>query len=178
MVHLETELATYKVDVSQRAELNNFNNDDSFFISQIVQARKQVQVTWSINSLDLILGLVGGFTSIIFSFLAMIIAPYEDFKFNNSLIGSVYPTSPQRDEDEPPIDNRKEAHQALEGTVVERGKFWYRFSEYYCTWILGSCFCCCVKKNSLWWKKRDFRYKRYEKAVENLTKEIDILKHI
>ena len=28
------------------------------------------------------------------------------------------------------------------------------------------------------WKNRDFRYKRYEKAVENLKKEIDILKHI
>lgn len=58
------------------------------------------------------------------------VTPFEDFKFNNSLIGSIYPTSPQRDEDEPPIDNRKEANQALEGTVVERGKFYYTFLEY------------------------------------------------
>ena len=106
------------------------------------------------------------------------IAPYEDFKFNTSLIGSIYPTSPQRDEDEPPIDNRKEANQQMEGTVVERGKFFYRFSEYYCTWMLQCCFCCFVKKESLWWKNRDFRYKRYEKAVERLNEEIDVLKHV
>ena len=135
-------------------------------------------MVWAITSLDLILGLVGGFTAIIWLLLGIIIGPYEEFKFNNSLIGSIYPTSPQRDEDEPPIDNRKDAHQALEGTVVERGKFWYRYSEYFCTWFLR-CFICCAKcKDSRWWKNRDFRYKRYEKAVENLKKEIDILKHI
>ena len=78
-------------------------------MSDLVQSRQQIEVTWSIYSLDLVLGLVGGFTSIIWSFLGLIIAPYEDFRFNNSLIGSIYPTSPQRDEDEPPIENRQEA---------------------------------------------------------------------
>lgn len=66
----------------------------------------------------------------------------------------------------------------MEGTVVERGKFYYRFSEYYCTWILQGCFCCFLNKDGLWWKKRDFRYKRYEKAVERLNEEIDVLKHV
>ena len=65
-----------------------------------------MQVIWAITSLDLILGLVGGFTSIIWLLLSIVIGPYEDFRFNNSLIGSIYPTSPQRDEDEPPIENR------------------------------------------------------------------------
>ena len=73
---------------------------------------------------------MGGFTSIIWATLGMVVQPYEDFKFNNSLVGSIYPTSPQRDEDEPPIANRKEANEALEGTVIERGKFYYTFSEY------------------------------------------------
>ena len=91
----------------------------------------------------MILGLVGGFTSLIWSCLAMVITPYEDFKFQNSLVGSVYPTSPQKDEDEPPIESRDEAMDALEGTVIERGKFNYRFSEYQCTWILSKLCCCC-----------------------------------
>ena len=67
---------------------------------------------------------------------------------------------------------------ALEGTVTERGKFNYRFSEYNCTWLLGLFCCCFIRKESLWWRKRDFRYKRYEKAVERLNEEIDILKHV
>ena len=104
-----TSLADYKVNDSQSTMLNNFQNTKPIFVAEIVQSRKQNEVTWSINSLYLILGLVGGFTSIIWGFLGMVITPYEDFKFNNSLIGSIYPTSPQRDEDEPPIDNRKEA---------------------------------------------------------------------
>ena len=60
----------------------------------------------------------------------MVVGPYEEFKFNNSLAGSMYPTSPQRDEDEPPIASRSEANDALEGTVIERGKFFYKFHDY------------------------------------------------
>ena len=135
-------------------------------------------MTWSINSLDLILGLVGGFTAIIWSTLGLLISPYEDFKFKNSVVGSIYPTSPQRDDDEPPIDNQKDANEALEGTVIERGKFYYSFNEYKFTWILKSFLCCFVKKDGIWWKNRIFKYNRYEKAVQRMDEEIDILKHI
>lgn len=96
----------------------------------MVQSTKQTQITWSIVSLDLILGLVGGITSIIWATLGLILAPYEEFRFNLSLAGSVYPTSPQKDEDEAPIDSRKEATESLEGTVSERGKLFYTFFEY------------------------------------------------
>ena len=81
-------------------------------------------------SLDLILGLVGGVTAIIWSTLGLAIAPYEDFKFQSSLIGSIYPVSPQRDENEKKIDDLPEAYEALEGSVRERGKFFYTFLEY------------------------------------------------
>ena len=75
-----------------------------------VQSRQYMSSTWSIVSLDLILGLVGGVTSIIWTIFSILIGPYESFKFQASLIGSVYPTSPQPDEDEEPdIQTRKEA---------------------------------------------------------------------
>ena len=133
---------------------------------------------WSIVSLDLILGLVGGFTSIIWGTLAMVLAPYEDFKFNSSLAGSMYPTSPQPDAEEPPVDSRNEAKARMEGTVIERGKFFYGFAEYYITWLLDKCCCCCLNRQSRSWKEREFRYARYEAAVERLNEEIDILKHV
>ena len=54
----------------------------------------QQQQTWAYNSLDLILGLVGGFTAMIWATLAFFLVSYEEFKFQNSLVGSIYPLSP------------------------------------------------------------------------------------
>ena len=59
-----------------------------------------VMTEWSIASIDIILGLVGGVSGILWTGLAMLLSPYETFKFNNSLIGMVYPTAPLRDEKE------------------------------------------------------------------------------
>ena len=58
------------------------------------QSRVVDEVSWSINSLDLVLGLVGGVCGIVWSGLAMVLGGYETFKLENSLIGAVYPTSP------------------------------------------------------------------------------------
>ena len=80
-LNLGTDLVDYKVDTQQVNLFLNKGNKQDIFISEMVQSRRQNQITWSINSLDLILGLVGGFTSIIWGTLGMILAPYEDFKF-------------------------------------------------------------------------------------------------
>ena len=53
-----------------------------------------IETEWTIDSIDVILGLVGGVSGIIWTTLAMILAPYEAFKFNNSVIGMVYATAP------------------------------------------------------------------------------------
>ena len=47
----------------------------------IVQSRSYLETTWTLTSLDLYLGLVGGFTSIIWTLFTILIGPYEDFKF-------------------------------------------------------------------------------------------------
>ena len=61
---------------------------------QWVQAPEQYHDIWAVESIDLVLGLVGGFSGILWSMLAMLFGGYETFKLENSLIGSVYPTSP------------------------------------------------------------------------------------
>ena len=104
--------------------------------------------------------------------------PYEEFKFANSLIGQIYPLSPQPKEEDKEIGSRGEAEQVLEGTVLSRGKFYYNFSEYTLTWLLQACCCCCINKESLAWRKRQHRYQNYVKAVEKLNDEVDILKHL
>ena len=70
---------------------------------QFVQSRVVNNQQWAINSLDLVLGLVGGLSGIMWSILALVFGGYESFKLYNSLIGSVYPTTPS-DDDAPSAD--------------------------------------------------------------------------
>ena len=100
----------------------------------------------------------------IWAILVLLFGGYESFKFENSLIGSIYPTSPQKsqcgDDKGNPHSSEGEAKFALIQTVSERGKYWYNYSEYLCTSILKSC-CCCLLKNSTWFQRRIDRLKRH-----------------
>lgn len=58
------------------------------------QSRRVNEYTWSINSLDLVLGVIGGLSGIVWAVLAMLFGGYEAFKYQNSLIGSIYPILP------------------------------------------------------------------------------------
>ena len=149
-----------------------------------MQFREQRTFQWSQATFDLILGLVGGFTSLIWTFLGCLVQPYEDFKFTSTLIGEVYSTSPQPDEFDrntpsaQTAETTDEAKNHLFNTVIEKGNFFYPYYSYMLTYIL-QVFCYgCVCKNTRCWKRRSFEYERYNKAAESLTEEIDILKYI
>ena len=62
--------------------------------------------------------------------------------------------------------------------MAEKGKFYYRYSEYITTWLLSFCCCCKSSRESTWWRKRKFEYDRYEKAVDKLNQQIDIVKFV
>lgn len=141
------------------------------------QSRVQNQFTWSINSLDLVLGLVGGLAGVVYPALFLVFGGYENFKFENSLISSIYPTSPQdfvSDADTSPESERK-AKAAMMKTVSERGKYFYNYSEYLLSWIISSC-CCCACMKTEWYHRRVKRYERHELARSKLAEEIDIIK--
>ena len=116
------------------------------------------------------LGVVGGLSGIIWGTLALIFGGYESFKFENSLIGAVYPTSPQDfgsdnldgGHDDAPQTERKAKH-AMMRTVAERGRYWYTYSEYLAVWFLNTC-CCCFCSRSSWFQKRIERLERHEAA--------------
>lgn len=135
----------------------------------------QNKYTWSVDSLDIVLGLVGGLSGIIWGTLFIIFGSYESFKFENSLIGGVYPTSPSAgDDDDGPPASEQEAKKAMMQNVSERGKYWYTYSEYLATSLLKACCSCC--SNSAWYKKRAKRLERHLEASEKLANEIDICK--
>ena len=85
------------------------------------------------------LGLVGGLSGILWAVMAILFGGYESFMFENSLIGSIYPTSPPVDESEA---SERGAKMAMMRTVAERGKYHYRYDEYLLFSMLKS-FCCC-----------------------------------
>ena len=110
--------------------------------------------------------------------MALIFGSYEAFRLQNSLIGSIYPTSPQdfKGEDllsEDPSSERK-AKLAMMRTVSERGKYWYSYPEYMLVSFLRMCCCCCSKRQCF--QRRLERLERHEEAVDKLANEIDIVK--
>ena len=75
--------------------LNGKNKDSTSVHIVWKQGRRINEYTWSINSLDLVLGVIGGLSGIVWAVLSMVLGGYEAFKYQNSLIGAVYPTAPR-----------------------------------------------------------------------------------
>ena len=61
--------------------------------NQFIQSRVQYTNVWSIQSLDGVLGLVGGVSAVVWAVLSYLLSDYEKFMFENSLVGSIFPTS-------------------------------------------------------------------------------------
>ena len=68
--------------------------DTRVFVQAYQQSRVSDRYEWSVESLDIVLGLVGGFSGIVWSALGYLLMGYQNFKYENSLIGSIFPTSP------------------------------------------------------------------------------------
>ena len=129
---------------------------------------------------------MGGFVGLIWGGLSLIFGGYEAFKLQTSLIGAVYPTSPQGRDESIDDDSDREsesgvprseraAKKMMLNTVAERGKYWYNYSEYLCISLLSS-FCCCFVSDRKWFTKRLQKLKRHQEAGERLSQEIDIVK--
>ena len=164
---------------------NTDDKEQHFGHVQVVygQSRLQYNVEWSVTTIDAVLGTVGGFVGLIWGALALVLGGYESFKLENSLIGAVYPTSPQgREDSDSDSDSSDDKNDMSEGqakrmmlqTVAERGKYHYNYSEFFITSLLNS-FCCCFVSRSKWFKKRMKRVKRHEDACDRLVNEVDIV---
>ena len=141
------------------------------------QSRLQTQNEFAIQSLDIVLGLVGGLSSIIWGCLFLVFGGYETFKLENSLIGTVYATQPNLDTDQEPLhpESEAQAKRHMMRMVVAQGKYFYNYSEYMMTKIL-KCLCNCCCKNKKWYKQRVEKLNRHTDTVELLNNEIDIVK--
>ena len=71
----------FKLERQTSNKVGNAGYDEPVLKSICYQSRRITQIEWSIASIDVILGLVGGVSGIIWAGLGLVIAPYEDFKF-------------------------------------------------------------------------------------------------
>ena len=142
------------------------------------QSRKVNESTWAINSLDQVLGVIGGLSGIVWTVLSMLFGGYEAFKYQNSLISAVYPTAPAEEPIDGEIASSEGQHMAkvqMMQKIASRRKYWYSYSEYLWASLLATWLCCCVN-GQLCAKKRVQRLYRHNKAAEKLADEIDIVK--
>ena len=59
----------------------------------IILDKESKKVEWSVNSVDILLGLIGGFIGLIWDLLDLSFRPYESFKFGTALISEIYTTT-------------------------------------------------------------------------------------
>ena len=100
---------------------------------------------------------------------------YSRFKFENSLVSSIYPTSPLDYESNHVPETDDQARKEMLRAVSERGKYFYTYAEY--TFArLYRVFCCCCVERSPWFNRRVKKLERHEEAVDRLNREVDVCK--
>ena len=78
------------------AEVFSYYRSDTtynVFTHILLQDRSYYEITWSVNSLDIVLGLIGGFVGLIWDLLGYSLGGYESFKFSTALISEIYTTT-------------------------------------------------------------------------------------
>ena len=145
---LGTTLTNYVVNSKDRRVIEDTGPLLDNLLIAFYQSRGTTEEQWSIMSLDLVMGLVGGLAGIMWATLDLIIGNYESFRYENSLIGSIYPTSPViMDAGETSdLNSESYAKRQMMLTVAERGKYHYRYAEYLCTRLYRKLCCCCKTK--------------------------------
>ena len=128
--------------------LARFHIVESDLYIQWSQSRVVNNEQWVINSLDLVLGLVGGLSGMIWAILSFIFSRYESFKLNNSLVGHVYPMAPSdKDHNDSLPEAETNAKRDMMQRVAGRSKYFYNYTEFLLTSYLRS-LCCCLYRTS------------------------------
>ena len=123
---------------------------------------------FAIHSLDTVLGLIGGYSALLWAFVHYCLGDYEAFKFQNSILGTVYDATGA---DQKPPASYAAAKQSMRDNIAAVGKFDYSYAEFISAKLVRLC-CCCKHINPF--KKMLKRIENYEAAGEKFTAEMDV----
>ena len=137
------------------------------FTQFLVQDRSYLVTTWSVQSLDIVLGLIGGFVGLIWGLLGYSLGGYESFKFSTALISEIYSTTDKsRMRRDLVPTTHADACTDLKKGLETQARYEYCYREYFCTWLLLKLLCCfksCLSKRQCY-KRRQKRFERHEMA--------------
>ena len=83
----------YQIDCTETDYLDKPGNTIRSLLIDYVQSRKATKQEYAIDSLDLILGFVGGLSAVIFYLMELVLGNFEDFKVHSMHLGSFYGTN-------------------------------------------------------------------------------------
>ena len=128
----------------------------------------------------MVLGVVGGFQGLVWGLLSLIFGGYQSFKYENSMIRSLYPTVPANYDPWADVESEENlrqarAQKAMMDIIAKKGRYTYGYVEYLGASTLKLlCSCCCSKSD--FYQKRVKRLERHEAAQEKLGQEVDLVK--
>ena len=88
-----TDCETYSVTDTESIFYESDDVTAPVFTQILMQDRSYHDTTWSVNSIDIVLGLIGGFIGLIWDMLGYTIGGYQSFKFSTALISELYTTT-------------------------------------------------------------------------------------
>ena len=143
---------------------------DQFFIA-FFQGRDFAKTKWTVRSLNLVLGQLGGYTSLIWMVTNFLMSGFEAHRFRTSLVSQIYlctPEGPDRDVS----DTKEQSDIVLKQTLGSKTVFHYPYREAWWMWLLSTCLCCF--KNMQCYKRRKDRQKLFDDANARLNKELNL----
>ena len=99
------------------------------------QSRETMTITWTVKSLNIVIGQIGGYIALIWIIIRFIFDGYESFKFTNSVIGRVYACTAEGP-DAPVAETKAESQQAIQQTLTSHSQCWYTYRELNFSWLL------------------------------------------
>lgn len=113
------------------------------FLGITGQDRHYSETEWTVRSIDIVLGIIGGFIGLIWDLLGFSLGGYQSYKFNMAMMNETYSTREAGEGHEP--NDVEQAHDDLKRGVETRSRYTYSYSEYLGTWLLTKLCCCCSK---------------------------------
>jgi len=124
------------------------------------------------------LGIIGGFASLVWMTFGFLSSSYEDHKLNTSLLKMFYSTDKsvmKEDEvDTKPSDlvGSQSVQAEIEDELAVRTQYGYSYTSYFAAKLLV-CFNCCCKCPCA--EKRTKRLELHQESIERMSHEIDIV---
>lgn len=139
------------------------------------QSNQNSDAQWVVNSFEVTVGIIGGYTGLVWAIIMFSIGGYQSFKMDASYAKTLFTRQEKQ-----PKRARSEEEMLDDGYLLDsingRVHYSYTYVENWLTWFLTT-FLCCFSKLACY-KNRLTRYEVHQSSKERLSAETDIVQII